>query len=237
MMKENQNIELFERYRNGELSETELNAFNARLVYDSEFQEEFEQYKQLETGIKNHFRTALKSQLQALDEQLDVAPKKSNTIRLVQWSTSVAAAALIGFFIFQYFSKNNSHELAQHYWPYEAGLPVKMSSKGKYDEAMNAFKLGKWEEAKKNLQTIDSDTSNYFLGIISYEQKDFQQAINFFKKVNSNSAYYSASQFRMALVFILEDKLSEATTTLTQLNSKNTVYSPQIKELLQKLEK
>jgi len=100
MMKENQNIELFERYRNGELSETELNAFNARLVYDSEFQEEFEQYKQLETGIKNHFRTALKSQLQALDEQLDVAPKKSNTIRLVQWSTSVAAAALIGFFIF-----------------------------------------------------------------------------------------------------------------------------------------
>ncbi|MEZ4891162.1 MAG: hypothetical protein R2779_11630 [Crocinitomicaceae bacterium] len=48
MMKENENIELFERYRNGELSETELNAFNARLVYDSEFQEEFEQYEQLE---------------------------------------------------------------------------------------------------------------------------------------------------------------------------------------------
>lgn len=236
MMPNNGYIDIFERYRNGELSEAELKDFEARLVYDSEFKAAFEEYEQIEAGIKNHFRSELKSKLQDLDQQMDAPAKKSKVVHLVTWTSSVAAAVIIGFFIFQHFSKPNNVQLAQQYWPHEEGLPVKMSTKGKYDDAMNAYKLGQFEKAQKLLEPINSDTAFYFLGVISFELEDYSKAEKEFQQIDENSTYYDEAQFRLALVSILTNDIGSSKVVLRKLIKKDNEYTEQAKKLLSELE-
>lgn len=236
MMSENGHIEIFERYRNGELSEAEQRDFEARLVYDSELKEAFEEYEQIEVGIKNHFRNKLKTKLQDLDQQMDTTPKKTNVLKLVVWTSSIAAAVVLGCFILQHFTHPNNIQLAEQYWPHEEGLPVKMSTKGKYDDAMNAFKLENWEQAERLLLKIDSDTSDYFLGIINYQQKEYRQSKSYFMNVSNESIYFYEAQFRLALVSILTNDIGSSKVVLRKLIEKDNEYNEQAKKLLSELE-
>lgn len=235
MMPENGHIEIFERYRNGELSEAELKDFEARLVYDSELKDAFEEYEQIEVGIKNHFRNKLKTKLQDLDQLMDAPVKKSKVVHLVAWTSSIAAAVIIGFFIFQHYSQPNNIQLAQQYWPHEEGLPVKMSTKGKYDDAMNALKLQEYDEAVKLLKNIKSDTSSYFLGVIFYENQDFNRASQYFRQVENNSTYYHEAQFRLALVSMINGDLDLAKLLLQAQIDHQTEFAEPSKEILEKI--
>ena len=235
MMPNNGYIDIFERYRNGELSEAELKDFEARLVYDSELKDAFEEYEQIEVGIKNHFRNKLKTKLQDLDQQMDTTPKKTNVLKLVVWTSSLAAAVVLGCFILQHFTHPNNIQLAEQYWPHEEGLPVKMSTKGKYDDAMNAFKLEKWDKAERLLLKIDSDTSDYFLGIINYQQKDSPQSIIHFNEVRNQSAYFQEAQFRLSLVFLSQNKLITAKKILQKQIDHKTKFAKTSKEILEKM--
>lgn len=235
MMSENGHIEIFERYRNGELSEAEQRDFEARLAYDSEFKEAFEEYEQIEAGIKSHFRSELKSKLQDLDQQMDAPVKKSNLVKLVAWSSSVAAAVIISFFIYQHYSEPNNVQLAQQYWPHEEGLPVKMSTRGKYDDAMNAYKLGQFEKARKLLEPIDSDTAIYFLGVVSFELENFSKAEQAFKQIDENSSFFDEAQFRLALVFLCVKKEKKAKEILKEQIDNKTEFARDSKEILEKL--
>lgn len=232
MMEENGYIELFERYRNGDLSEGELREFEARLVYDSEFKESHDHYETIETGIKTHFRNELKFKLEEVDKAMDETPKKSSIIRLIAWTSSVAAAILIGVFVFQYFSKPKYEQLAQNNWPHEEGLPVKMSSKGRYDDAMNAFKLEEWDKAESLLKAIESDTSAYFLGEIAYRKGDLSTAITDFLTVKNSSVYYHKARFRLALLFLNAGNTSKAKEILIFLVDEKSLLADEAKEIL-----
>ena len=235
MMEGEGNIELFEKYGNGDLSEAELSAFEARLAYDGEFKQSFEDYQLVEEGIKSHFRSELKHKLEALDKQMDDKPKSSKVLRLAIWSSSVAAAIVIGVFIFQHFATSPPVQLAEQYWPHEAGLPVKMSTKGKYDDAMNAFKLKDLDKAELLLLKMDSDTANYFLGVIAYEHQNYKQAAEYFWQVENNSKYYHAAQFRLALVSMLNEDLELTRLILQAQIEHQTEFASVSKEILEKI--
>lgn len=235
MMPENGHIELFERYRNGDLSEGELGEFEARLVYDSEFKESFDHYETIETGIKTHFRNELKSKLQEVDKAMDETPKKHSIVRLIAWTSSVAAAILIGVFIYQHFSQSDYQQLAQNYWPHEEGLPVKMSTKGKYDAAMNAFKLEEWDKANVLLQEIESDTANYFLGMVFYEKSDLNAAQQQFLLIDEFSNYYEIAQFRLALTYLKNNQIELATKIFNHLIEKNSLFKNDANSILKQI--
>ena len=228
-------VELFERYRNGDLSERELIEFEARLVYDSEFKEDFDKYETLEVGIKVHFRNELKSKFQGMDKLMDnPAKKRTDPRRCLIWSSAIAACLLIGVFLFQHFSSSKNALLAKEYWPEEPGLPVKMSSKGKYDDAMNAYKLGDYETAERIFRTFHTDTSYYFLGIISFENEKTQLSTDFFTRVNSSSFFYNKAQFRVGLLYLKADKRIEAYKILRKQIADSTEFSEVSKEILKK---
>lgn len=236
MMPDNGHIEIFERYRNGDLSESELREFEARLVYDSEFKESFEQYEAIEVGIKTHFRNELKSKLQEVDKAMDNPKEKKNNVKsILIWSTSVAASIIIGVLLFQHFSSSNHVELAQQYWPAEPGLPVKMSTKGKYDDAMNAYKLGNYDEATSLLEKISSDTSYYFQGVIFFEQNDNTKAKGFFNQIGNSSFYYNNAQFRLGLISLSEGDLGSAKKIFKAQVALKTEFSGVSKEILKKI--
>lgn len=235
MMREEEHIDLFERYRNNELSDTELRDFEARLAYDSEFKAEFEAYENVENGIRTHFRAELKSKLQEVDKEMDATPKKKSIVSLLAWTSSIAAAIVFGMFIFQHFSQPNYEQLAQNYWPYEEGLPVKMSASSKYDEAMNAFKLKDWEKAENLLSEIESDTASYFLGEVAYQNNKQQIAISYFSGIEKSSVYYQKAQFKLALLFMTSGNTPKSKEILGSLINENSEFSDDAQEILKKI--
>jgi hypothetical protein len=232
-------IDLFEAYLNGSLSEKETIEFEARLSYDNEFKEQFESYRQIENSIKQHFRNQLKVKFAEMDKQMD-SRSRSKIRHLKWWVISGAAAVamiIIGTFYLKQFNSSikGNTALVAEYWTLEEGLPVKMSYKGRYDDAMNAYKLEQWEQAEALLLKIDSDTADYFLGVIAYERKDYEKSLKFFNKVDYNSTYYNETQFRLALVHILFEETELAKGVLQSLIDYNTEFSGVSKEILKKI--
>lgn len=236
MMQENGYIEIFERYRNGDLMEAELREFKARLAYDSEFKEAYDAYEQIELGINAHFRYDLKLKLKKLDEKMDAPTSKKTSIKkLLIWSSTIAASILIGVMLFQHFSSNSSVQLSEQYWPQERGLPVRMSSKGKYDDAMNAFKLGEYDKSSDLLRKISTDTADYFLGVISYEQGDNPESKRYFGQIHKNSFYYNTAQFRLGLILLAEGNLASAKKIFKAQMAEKTEFSRSSEEILKKM--
>lgn len=236
MMQENGHIEIFERYRNGDLSEAELREFEARLAYDSEFKEAFYAYEQLELGIKAHFRNDLKLKLKMFDQKMDAPISKKTSIKkLLIWSSSIAASILIGVMLFQHFSSNSSVQLAEQYWPLERGLPVKMSSKGKYNDAMNAFKLGEYDIANSILEKISSDTSSYFQGVIAFKLNDYKASKGFFKQIEKTSSYFHNAQFRLGLILLSEGDVNSAKKIFKEHVEQNSTFRSVSEEILKKI--
>ena len=207
-------IELFEAYQSKLLNDKEILEFEARLSYDQEFSDEFSRFKKLEEGIRQHYRAELKNKFNEIDKELEneIAPTPKSNVRKLYWVTSaVAASLIIGIFLFNFYDSENKHsQLAQQYWRIEEGLPVKMSTKGKFDDAMNAYKQQKWQEAENLLLKINSDTSTYFIGIINYQQENYKKAENYFNKINDTSFWYNESQFRLALTYLSLNNVVEA---------------------------
>jgi tetratricopeptide (TPR) repeat protein len=196
------NIALFEAYLSNSMDEHSALDFEAKLIFDSDFKNQFETFKSIESGIKEHYANELKQKFSELDIELDknlsVKPKNNKVIWL---STAVAASIILGVFIYQHFSNKISlSQLAQENWIQDEGLPVQMSNKGKYDDAMNAFKLQNWDLALIELNKIKSDTSNYYAGLVYFDKKEYQKSIADFEKIENNSIYFEQARFRIALL-------------------------------------
>ena len=228
-----ENIDIFEIYLKNELSGEQLSDFEERLISDVSFKKEFEEYKSIKFGLKKHYRKELKAKLSEVDHRLDTPKKKLLSINLYL-ASGIAAILIIGLFVFNNQS-NSSFDLVAKHWPYEAGLPVKMNEKNKYDEAMNAFKFEDWKKAEKILKPIDSDTSDYYLGVIYYELENYLSSLKYFINIDSTSYYYDEAQFRLALISILQDDLVLAKGILKEQIKKDNIFASEAKIILRDL--
>lgn len=213
-----ENIALFEAYVQGQLSEKEAKDFEARLSYDSHLAQDFEQYTAVETDLRQHYRNELKQKLKAIDEELDKEEPKPKMAKVIWISSAVAASILIGLFAVAIFGESSHARLAEKYWPVEEGLPVRMSTKNPYDEAMNAYKLEQWDKAAQLLLELPAnDTTHYFLGIVAFKQSDYPQVILFLEQVPEASSWYHQSQFQLALTHLANGRLEEARSMLLRI--------------------
>ncbi len=235
---EEKNIALFENYLSHEMDKKSMLEFEAQLIYDSDFKNQFETFKSIETGIKEHYANELKQKFSELDLELDkklsIKPKNNKVIWL---STAVAASIILGVFIYQHFyNQLTMPQLAQENWVQDEGLPVKMSSKGKYDDAMNAYKLENWDVALTELDKIKSDTAIYYAGLIYFEKKEFQISLNVLNEIGENSIYYDEAQFRAALNYLSLENKEEALDILSTISkNKESAYRESAKKILELL--
>lgn len=233
-----EHIDLFDAYLQSSLSEKEVLKFDARLSYDVEFKKSFETYCQLEKGIKTHFRNEIKSDFKKIDKLLDEKSDTSHVRKLPKSKIIIAigsAAAILLFLVyFNVSSADSYNELVSSYWETDNGIPVKMSSKGKYDEAMNAYKQNDWDNAEELLMQIDSDTANYYLGIINYNQKEYTSAIDYFNKVSVDSKFLSRTKFRLALILLIENP-EKGKQQLQEISASASLYSKQARAVLNKM--
>jgi hypothetical protein len=230
-----EHIDLFERYSHQQLSEKEVLGFDSRLVYDEDFSLQFEQYKQIEQGIRNHYRNEMKQRFLSIDEEMDHMPHEKYLLKK-KWIVYFAAASLVLLTFTIYISSQRSElsQLAFNYWPEEPGLPVRMSSKGEYDDAMNAYKLDDFSKATKLLENIQSDTSNYFRGIIAYKTDDSKEAKHCFIQIKKNSVYFQKAKFRLGLILLSEGDINSAKNMFKSQMAEKTEFANASEEILKK---
>ena len=219
-----------------DLNDLEIKEFEARLAYDAEFKEHFEHYQHIELGIETHFRSDLKSKLIELDQTLDLQkPKKNKSKVFLVLTSSIAACLIVGFILFINVSSNKNADLAKQYWTEESGLPVKMSTKGTYDDAMNAYKLDDFSKAAQLLENIQSDTSNYFRGVIAYKTDNTKEAKRFFSKIDIGSSYFHIAQYRLGLILLSESDVSSAKKIFKKHVEQNSAFRSVSEEILKKI--
>lgn len=227
------NIVLFEAYFQGQLSEKEAKDFEARLDYDQELAEAFEEYTAVENSLKQVYRDELKQRLIAIDKELDEPEEKSKPVKMLWLTSAVAASILIGLFAVALFGESSHVRLAEKHWPVEEGLPVRMSTKKPYDEAMNAYKLAQWDEAAQLLLELPAnDTTHYFSGIVAFKQNDYPQAIRFLEQIPQTSGWYYQSQFQLALSHLANGNEEEAQVMLQQIAGSGSPFKKEAKALL-----
>lgn len=202
-----ENIELFERFTQGLLSNKEVLEFEAKLSFDSEFKSHYAQYLALENDLKAHFQEhSLKKKLTDTDAIIDHKISHSLLRKKRSITLAISIAAGIALLIGVYQVRSQSADKISELWPYEEGLPVRMGEADLYQTATNAFKLGEWSRAISLFEKIDSDTSFYFRAISHYELNEFTEASNLFLHVSKESIYHQDAELRLAIIYALEGK-------------------------------
>ena len=143
------NIELIENYCEGKLSAVEHTDFETRLLIDAELKEEFELYKAIVSGIKEHGEDNLKAKLKLVDSELDNEHKiielgKGNKKSIRYWAIAASVVFIVGLGLFwSLVNKTDLPQLANVYYDKEKGLPVEMSvTENQLAEVMAFYKSG-----------------------------------------------------------------------------------------------
>jgi hypothetical protein len=244
------NIELIETYFEGKLSDADKTAFETRLIIDSDFKEEVELYKNIVAGIKENGASNLKAKLKLVDEELDSEPaiiklesRKSSLVKYIAIAASVVLVISLSLY-WSLSNKSNLPELAIVYYEKEKGLPNEMSvSENQLSDVMISYKNGDYFTTKSKLNDLlknknTNDTLNYFLGITSYELKDYSAALASFNTINSESVYYDKAQYRLVLIELVANDKQKALHKIDEcLANKNHLYYDKLIQLRAELSK
>ena len=244
-MKEDNYI-AFDKYLTKELTDTELKSFEDRLLADSDFSQDFEIYKALETSLTSKFENeeqekALRNTLSGLGEKFieptNTAKKETKVISLFRYRNLMVAASialLVGFFLFNNgspvysdFSNHNSLELV-----------VRSENNEAIVKAEEAFNSKKYKEALQYLTTLSntSDTEiELYKGICYLELDIYVEADVIFDAISSgNSAFAITATWYKALSMLKQEQFEACKYVLQSIPESAEEYK-QAKKLLRKL--
>ena len=232
----------FGKYLNNELSETEFKSFEERLKTDSEFQEDFNIYKALESSLSSKYQNEeatkeLRTSLSDLGNQF--IKKETKVLPLIRYKTLMVAASialLIGFFLFNNgdpvysdFSNHNTLELV-----------VRSEGSEKFSKAEEAFNTKSYKEALELLTQILNDNLNdvevqLYKGICFLELNSFVDADIIFDTIsNGNSSFKNTATWYKALSMLKQEQFEACKYVLKTIPKSAEEYK-QAKKLMRKL--
>jgi len=236
----------FDNYLNNKLSDLEVTSFEEKLKSDTDFKQEFEIYKALETSLASKFENekeemALKKTLSNLGSKYikpeDVVKKKGKLISLFNYKQLMVAASiafLIGLFLF-----NNGNPVYSDFASHNSlELVVRGGNNDTLLKAGKAFNSKNYKEALHYL-TILSNTNNteieLYKGICYLELNVFVEADIIFDKISSgNSAFANTAMWYKALSMLKQGQFEACKYVLQTIPESADEYK-QAKKLLRKL--
>jgi len=244
-MKEDRYI-LFENYLVNKLSDTELQSFEKKLETDTDFKQEFEIYKNLNTSLKSKFENeeseiALRKILNNLGSKFikQNKVKKQKVISLFNYNSLMIAASialLVSLFIFKngkpVYSDFSNHNVLE--------LVVRGENNVAVVKAENAFNSKNYKEALQQLtilsNTYPNDTEiKLYQGISNLELGNYTNAETIFNKISEgNSAFATTATWYKALTFLKQKKFKKCKVVLKTIHKSSDKYS-QAKKLLKQL--
>jgi tetratricopeptide (TPR) repeat protein len=238
-------IEMMDAYFEGKMSDEERAAFEAKLLIDDNFREEFEIYKKVRTGIYQAGEDELREKLNAADLSMESIGSSFNPKYFIPLYKKILVAASIAVLLtttyFLFIKENINYKRFEEKEP---GLPVLMNSNGKssLDKAMTLYKTGDYSASKEIIETLlisnsSNDTLIYFSGVLNYELEEYSEAIESFKAVaGSKSVFSEKAEYRLALSFLRISQKNNAKELLEEITQEPAhLYKKQAEELLKQL--
>lgn len=237
-----QEFKEIEEYLLKEMSEEQLLSFTKRLDSDQELRDKVHTVRLIKIGIQED---QLARDLQRFNEEMQessnvIAPKRNVIpLKFILIAASVFIIATIGIFVF-FFNPGKEERLYSEFYTPDSGLISSMSSSDEYvfDRAMIDYKTGHYKAAIQSwdsllIQKPGNDTLQYFLGSAYLGMDNYNEAIEYFEKVASqtNSNFLEDADWYMGLALIKVNKKDKAITFIEKSNH------PQKNELLEKLRK
>lgn len=222
-------IELIENYVEGRLSENEKQDFETRLIVDGDFKEEFDLYNNIVSGIKASGMDNLKAKLKEADNELDsnnIIELKTERRSNSRLHLSIAASLVLVLgiaFLWKINSITDLSGMADSIYEKDKGLPTEMAvSVSVYAEPINSYKSGDYEKAKALLLPVlqvssTNDTTNFCLGIIEYELKNYNESKSYLSNIKANSSFFPKAEYRLLLVYLKLNSLQQAKTSCKQI--------------------
>jgi len=233
----------FEKYLNKELTSEEMADFEKQLIANTDFKQEFEIYKALETSLNSTFEneekeTELKATLTNLGKKYikeETVKKETKVISLFNYKKLLVAASiavLIGLFVF-----NNGDPA---YSDFANHTNLEFTVRGENDEmrskAEEAFNTKNYTEALKLITKIGNqdlkDTEiQLYRGICYLELNSYDAAEGLFNKIsNGDSAFKYKATWYKALTYLKQEQFEKCKNTLKTIPESTEEY-----ELAQKL--
>lgn len=243
------NFDLLDRYFSNELDKSEIKAFNERLKNDPEFNQEFQEIKEIKLAVKVDARKNIKSLFTDIEDDLNQQESNTNNQTAMKRMLTVAASLILMVSV-SYFVLNGSGQptprdvFTEHYKPY-TNLNGQVRGEAIDDASMsaaayNAYDAGNFALAVENFEAlvdVEKTAENYFyMGIANIEIGDYDAAIaNLNTTLNNFSTFKDQSKWYLSMALLADKKEAEAVSSLISLAMKNNSYSKRSKEALASL--
>ena len=242
------NLEEIERYCENKMSAQEKADFERRLLLEPDLQEELELYKNVIAGIKNSGKEEeLRQQLKKLDKQMDanasVPEQVKKSRKFIYYSVAASLALIIGISYMLICHPNNN--TITKFEEKDIGMPVLMgnSSNVEFSKGMNFYKQAQYDSAlfifTKLASVAQSDTLQYYTGVIQYEKGDYIHATNYFQDVIDHfplGIFFNKARYRLGLSLWHKNKCDEAKKIFKGIAAdNNSPYADKAKEILKVL--
>lgn len=213
--------DLIEPYLLGELSETEVQAFEKELSVDEDLQKELDLFKMTEVVIDQAVRDNISSQIKSIRAKGEVESKKPLKIRRLIVGLSIAAslAVLVGFFTW---TSQNADPLKFAQSQYNQFQPNFSSFRGgeEVDLVQKLLDEGQAEEAER-LITSQDQPDMYLLGHAYFLQGKYDLALEAFNKVvTKTGSKVEAAEFYAGLSLFASSQEEKAIKALNDIVAK-----------------
>lgn len=242
------NFDLLDRYFSNELDKSELKAFNDRLVNDLEFNQEFQEIKEIKLAVKIEARKELKSLFTDIEGSLNQQLPTNNQTAMKKVFT--VAASLILLISASYFVLNGNGQpspidvFTEYYRPYNnltgqvRGAAIKTEAISA--EAYNAYDAGNFALAAEKFEAlveVEKTAENYFyMGIANIETGNYEIAVkNLNTTLNNFSTYKDQSKWFLSMALLAINKDEEALSSLVSLVVKDNDYKLKSRNVLKAL--
>lgn len=242
------NFDLLDRYFSNELDKSELKAFNEKLANDPEFNQEFQEIKEIKLAVKIEARKELKSLFTDIEGSLNQQLPTNNKTAMKKVFT--VAASLILLISASYFvligngQPNPQDVFTEYYEPYNnLNGPVRgatINTEAISAEAYSAYDAGNFVLAVERFEAlveVEKTAENYFyMGIANIETGNYEAAVtNLNTTLNNFSSYKDQSKWFISMALLASDKEEESLSSLVSLSVKENSYKAESLAVLKKL--
>lgn len=243
------NFDLLDRYFSNELDKGEMKAFNERLKNDPEFNQEFQEIKEIKLAVKVEARKNIKSFLTDIEDSQYPQKLTTNNQTAMKRILTVAASLTLMVSV-SYFVLNGSGQptpqdvFTEYYKPYNnlngqvRGGTIDTESLSV--AAYSAYDAGNYALAVENFSAlieVEKSAENYFyMSIANMEIGDYDAAIKDLNTtLNDFSTFKDQSKWYLSLALISTNNQEEALSSLASLVISENSFSARSANVLAKL--
>ncbi|MEM6523122.1 MAG: hypothetical protein AAGF85_10155 [Bacteroidota bacterium] len=233
---ENQEIELFDAYINNRLSQTEKAAFEQNRNADIEFQQRFEEYKLLVSGIELSAASLLKEKLTSHESSFTKQVSK----RPLYYKIAAGLVFLVAasFLVNQFISQKSYEELySDYYSPYPNIIdPLNRSEENVNQSPFQLYEAQQYQEVIEIFgQVSRTDAQRFYLSQSYMALGQFNRALNEANSISEDSRFYAPSRWYIALIQLNKQDTAALRKQLEIIISSNGDYTERARDLKENL--